>query len=154
MNQELEQYLRAFCSSSQDDWAELIPYTEYAHNTHQHSATQKSPFKLLHGYQPRAYPAIIGNTNVPTADARLEALQCVRKEAQASLKIAAEAMRIQHDRFGTDLPPFKKGDQVWLDGKNIHTDHPLEKLRPKHFGPFEIIDTIGTINFKLKLPNS
>ena len=63
-------------------------------------------------------------------------------------------MRIQHDRFGTDLPPFKKGDQVWLDGKNIHTDHPSEKLRPKRFGPFEIIDTIGTVNFKLKLPKS
>ena len=154
MNQELEQYLRAFCSSSQDDWATLIPYAEYAHNAHQHSATKKSPFELLHGYQPRAYPAIIGNTNVPTADARLEALQRARKEAQASLEIAAEAMRIQHDRFGTELPPFKKGDQVWLDGKNIHTDHPSEKLRPKRFGPFEIKDTIGTVNFRLKLPNS
>ena len=63
-------------------------------------------------------------------------------------------MRIQHDHFGMELPPFKKGDQVWLDGKNIHIDHPSEKLRPKCFGPFEIIDTIGTVNFKLKLPNS
>ena len=34
MNQELEQYLRAFCSSSQDNWATLIPYVEYAHNAH------------------------------------------------------------------------------------------------------------------------
>ena len=92
--------------------------------------------------------------NVPTADTCLEALQRARKEAQASLKIAAEAMRIQHDHFGTELPPFKKGDQVWLDGKNIHTNHPSEKLRPKHFGPFEITDTIGTVNFRLKLPNS
>ena len=53
-----------------------------------------------------------------------------------------------------DLLPFKKGDQVWLDSKNIHTNHPSEKLRLKWFGLFEIIDTIGTINFKLKLPNS
>ena len=30
----------------------------------------------------------------------------------------------------------------------------MEKLRPKYFGPFEITDTIGTVNFKLKLPNS
>ena len=73
---------------------------------------------------------------------------------QASLKILAEAMRIQHNHFRMDLLPFKKGDQVWLDGKNIHTNHPLEKLRPKHFGPFKIINTIGNINFKLKLPNS
>ena len=40
-------------------------------------------------------------------------------------------MRIQNDYFRTELPLFKKGDQVWLDGKNIHTDHPSEKLRPK-----------------------
>ena len=95
----------------------LIPYMEYTHNTYQHLATKKSPFELLHKYQPRAYPAIIGNTDVPTTDACLEALQCARKEAQASLKIAAEAIRIQHDYFGTKLPPFKKGDQVWLDRK-------------------------------------
>ena len=66
--------------------------------------------ELLHRYQPRAYPAIIGNMNVPTTNTRLEALQCARKEAQASLEIAGEAMRIQHDRFGTELLPFKKGD--------------------------------------------
>ncbi|ETW78190.1 hypothetical protein HETIRDRAFT_325217, partial [Heterobasidion irregulare TC 32-1] len=39
-------------------------------------------------------------------------------------------------------------------GKNIHTNHLSEKLRPKCFGPFKIIDTIRTINFKLKLSNS
>ena len=76
-------------------------------------------------------------------------MQHARKKAQAGLEIAAEAIRIQHDHFGTDLLLFKKGDQVWLDGKNIHTDYPSEKLRPKCFGPFEIINTIGTINFKL-----
>ena len=115
---------------------------------------KKSPFELLHGYWPWAYPAIIGNMNVPTTNACLKALQCARKEAQASLKIVAKAIRIQHDHLGTELPPFKKGDQVWLDGKNIHTDHSSEKLRSKHVGPFEIINTIGTVNFKLKLPKS
>ena len=94
MNQELEQYLRAFCSSLQDDWAGLIPYAQYAHNTHQHSAMKRSPFELLHGYQPRVYPAIIRNTDVPNPNTHLKALEHARKEAQASLKIAAKAMRI------------------------------------------------------------
>ena len=87
MNQELEQYLRAFCSSSQDNWATLIPYAEYAHNTHQHSAMKKSPFKPLHGYQPWAYPAIIGNTNVPTTDACLKALQHVKHKLASKLQL-------------------------------------------------------------------
>ena len=50
--------------------------------------------------------------NVPTANTHLEAMQHARKEAQASLEIAAEAIRIQHNHFGMELPPFKKGDQV------------------------------------------
>ena len=74
MNQKLEQYLRAFYSSSQDDWATLIPYMEYAHNAHQHSVMKKSLFELLHRYQPQAYSAIIVYMNVFTANAHLKAL--------------------------------------------------------------------------------
>ena len=81
MNQKLEQYLQAFCSSTQDNWANLIPYIEYAHNLHQHSATKISLFELLHGYQLRAYPAIIGNTNVPIANKCLELLKKAQEEA-------------------------------------------------------------------------
>jgi len=43
VNQELEQYLRIFCNFQQDNWAELIPFMEFAHNTRSHSATGKSP---------------------------------------------------------------------------------------------------------------
>ena len=93
--------------------------------------TKKSLFKLLHEYQPWAYPGVIGNTNIPTTNNCLKALQHARKEAQTSLEIAIEAMWIQHNHFGMDLLPFKKGDQVWLDSKNIHTNHPSEKLRLK-----------------------
>ncbi|ETW84636.1 hypothetical protein HETIRDRAFT_48509, partial [Heterobasidion irregulare TC 32-1] len=67
---------------------------EYTYNIYQHLATKKSPLELLHGYQPQAYLAIIRNINVPTTNTYLQALQCARKEAQANLKIIAEAMRI------------------------------------------------------------
>lgn len=39
VNQELEQYLRAFCNFNKDDWAEHLASAEFAHNIREHSAT-------------------------------------------------------------------------------------------------------------------
>ena len=47
VNQELEQYLRIFCNFQVDNWAELIPFMEFAHNARADSATNHSPFKSL-----------------------------------------------------------------------------------------------------------
>ena len=33
VNQELEQYLRAYCNRNQNNWADLLPYAEISHNT-------------------------------------------------------------------------------------------------------------------------
>ena len=46
VNQELEQYRRVFRNFQQDNWAELIPFMEFAHNARQHSATGRSPFEI------------------------------------------------------------------------------------------------------------
>ena len=32
VNQELEQYLHAFCNYEQTNWPELLPYAEFTHN--------------------------------------------------------------------------------------------------------------------------
>jgi len=58
VNQELEQYLRIFCNFQQDNWAELIPFMEFAHNAHPHSATGKSPFEVWYRYQPTFIPPL------------------------------------------------------------------------------------------------
>jgi len=53
VNQEIEQYLRSMVMHSPKGWLELLPFAEFAHNNRQHSATRKSPFEVLMGYQPR-----------------------------------------------------------------------------------------------------
>ena len=50
VNQELEQYLRVFCNFQADNWADLLPFMEFAHNARSHSATGKSPFEVWYGY--------------------------------------------------------------------------------------------------------
>jgi len=93
VNQELEQYLRIFCNFQQDNWAELIPFMEFAHNTRSHSATGKSPFMIWYGYHPRFTPPLQFVTNNPTVEERLVQLNRLRSEVTASLKLAAEVMK-------------------------------------------------------------
>jgi Integrase zinc binding domain/Integrase core domain len=44
VNQELEQYIRVFVNTRQDNWDTLLPLAECAYNNHAHSATQHTPF--------------------------------------------------------------------------------------------------------------
>ena len=153
-NQEVEQYLRAYCNRMQNNWAQLLPMAELAHNTHVHSATKKTPFELLHGYMPRWPNHLISDKMIPSAEERINDLNSAREEAKAAMKIAAESMKIQHDKYGSEGPDFQEGDQVWLEGKNLESQFPLVKLAPKCYGPFPIISQIGTGSYKLKLPGT
>lgn len=136
----------------QNNWAKLLPIATMAYNLHVHAATKKTPFELLHGYIPTMPNVLKGDPNIPTAEERLKNLQRAQNKAEASLKIAAESMRIQHDKYRVTGPDFQKGDKVWLEGTNLKTQYPLAKLAPKCQGPFEIIEPVGTGSYQLKLP--
>ena len=73
VNQEVEMYLRMFCQGQPDKWSELIPMAKFAHNSATHLSTQKSPFSLILGYEPRDYPKI-GQMFLPFLDNRLTLL--------------------------------------------------------------------------------
>jgi hypothetical protein len=48
---------------------------------------------------------------------------------------------------------LKKGDQVWLEGKNLSIKG-KRKLMPKRYGPFTIIEEVTSVAFCLDLPES
>ena len=52
----------------------------------------------------------------------------------------------------TNYKPYQEGDKVWLEATHLHTTHPTKKLSPKHYGPFEVLEVVGPVNFCLKLP--
>ena len=53
---------------------------------------------------------------------------------------------------GKEIPPeMNPGDWVLLNAKNIRTKRPTKKLAPKHYGPFKILDKIGSRSFRLEL---
>jgi hypothetical protein len=57
------------------------------------------------------------------------------------------------ERRKSNFVPFKVGDKVWLDSRNLKMIY-HKKMAPKHEGPFEITKVIGPITYRLKLPAS
>ena len=57
------------------------------------------------------------------------------------------------DRKQSIFTPFTKGQQVWLDSRNLKTNY-HKKISPKHEGPFAITEVLGPLTYRLKLPKS
>ena len=49
----MEAYLRAFVNFEQNDWARLLPMTEFAYNNAKNASNGYTPFELNYGYHPR-----------------------------------------------------------------------------------------------------
>ena len=151
VNQELEQYLRVFCNLQVNNWADLLPFMEFAHNTRAHSATGKSPFEVWYGYRPEFNPPAKFTMTIPTTEERLHTMNQVRSEVTATLEVASDIMK--RTRPSTPSHVFQTGDLVWLEGTNIHTTHPKAKLAPQQHGTFKVVSTTAT-NSKLVLPKT
>ena len=131
-------------------WKQLNPLMEFSHNQMVHSVTKKSPFYLMHGYEPKDIPLAFDRTNTPAAEQRVKELSDARKKASAAHELARQKMA---ERTTQGFTPFLKGEQVWLDGRNLKIGYPSRKLAPKREGPFKITDVLGPVTYHLELPH-
>ena len=49
LNQILEQYLQTFCNYHQDNWLELLPFTEFSYNNSTNASMKMTPFYAGYG---------------------------------------------------------------------------------------------------------
>ena len=78
----------------------------------------------------------------------------MRQEAEAALALAKAAMKQQFDKHHSESRDYKPGDLVWLEGTNIKTQGPAKKLDHLRHRPFIIIEKVGQVAYKLKLPQT
>jgi hypothetical protein len=76
----------------------------------------------------------------------------IHEDTWSSLKAAAETMKRQYDHKRRDSVKYKPGDKVYLEATNISTTWPSRKLSDKRYGPFVILEKVGELAYKLKLP--
>ena len=76
------------------------------------------------------------------------------KEMSAALTLANAAMKRSYDKHHLLSPDITLGSFVLLDSKGIETNSPSRKLDDKRFGPFEVLERIGDVSYRLLLPAS
>ena len=87
-NQELEAYVRIYCTYKPDEWSNKLSLVQFAHNSRTHEALQKSPFELIYGTKPIALPEASEKTNSPVANDCISQLYKSHKEALAAHELA------------------------------------------------------------------
>ena len=145
-NQRLEQYLQIFIDYHQQNWASLLPLAQYTLNAWPNATTKKAPFELILGHIPKVHQSARPFKS-PSVESRLQQLKQAREEAREALQKATDIT------LPTHFEPYHIGDQVWLEGRNLHTTHPSSKLAPRRYVPFTITRVVSRTSYQLKLPS-
>lgn len=151
-NQEVEKYLRLYVGRRQKDWAKHLPMAEFVINSRTHSTHGLSPFEAIYGYQPLFNIPIGQRTGHKDVDERIQILQEVRKDSHTALEAAKRAQKAAYEKGKKEAHKFKVGDLVWLDSKDVSLKRPSRKLSERQLGPFEILECIGDLDYRLRLP--
>ena len=152
VNQTLETYLRHFVSVELNDWDTLLSRAEFAHNSAYHSSTGQTPFYLNSGFQPRTPPGERLEVGHPESVAFVERWQSALTFARQYLIAAQQRQKAFADQNRTEKV-FSVEDKVLLSTKHLNIKHGevRRKLLPKWIGPFEVVQVVGPVAYKLKM---
>ena len=75
----------------------------------------------------------------------------VHKRASKTLEDTRATMSKYYDKGKQEHPAYEIGNLVMLNAKYIRTKRPTKKLAPKLYGPFRILEKIGSRSFRLEL---
>lgn len=135
-----------------------LPLAEWWYNTSFHTSLGTTPFEVVYGQAPGLHiPYVMGDSNVAAVDRSLAAREECLKLLKFHLQRAQDRMKSQADKHRTDVT-LEEGDLVYIKLQPYRqvsvAYRSCNKLAPRYFGPFPIIAKIGTVAYKLKLPES
>ncbi|KAJ0636963.1 putative nucleotidyltransferase, Ribonuclease H [Helianthus annuus] len=153
--QTIEDMLRACVIDFGNGWENHLPLVEFSYNNSYHTSIQAAPFEALYGRKCRSPLcwAEVGDSQITGPEIVVDATE---KIAQIRQRMAAarDRQKAYADKRRKPLE-FQVGDRVLLKvspWKGVVRFGKRGKLNPRYVGPFEIIEKIGKVAYKLNLP--
>jgi hypothetical protein len=152
INQTIKAYLRSFINYEMDNWVGLLPMAEFAYNNSVTQGTGMSPFYANYGQ----YPGLMNPGSMPNCEDNevgyINHLLSIQGLVTRNLKATQERIKKYADLKCKDAPEHKVRYLVMLDGRNIQTRRPKDRLDHKRHGPFAIEKVVSPTAMRLSLP--
>ncbi|KAA3488050.1 reverse transcriptase [Gossypium australe] len=149
LNKCLETYLCCMTGETPSTWFSWLPLAEWWYNTTYHSFIRCTPYEALYGQEPPLhFPYLAGASFVASVDRSLKQREVMRRLLKFHLSRAQDHMKQMADR--RDLVYLKL--QPYRQHSLRHFKN--QKLSPQYFGSFPVVAHIGTVAYKLQLPES
>ena len=167
----VEEMLRSVINYRQDNWVSKLPMIEFALNNTVSSAHGLTPFVCETGRNPITPLDYIlksnhGNSELHDNDTDLKSkahlflqdISSAHAQARDQLMIARDRMIRFADRRRSTVKGLSVGGKCYLKLEGIDFEifkrRPNKKLGNLWFGPFEILEQISPVSYKLDLPHN
>ncbi|KAL5828810.1 hypothetical protein ACOSQ3_018278 [Xanthoceras sorbifolium] len=153
--QVLEDMLRSCIIDFEGSWDDHLPLVEFAYNNSYQTSIDMAPYEALYGRKCRT-PLCwteLGEDRLVGSDLIRQTEEKV-KIIKERLKVASDRQKSYADLKRRDIA-YEVGDKVFLKvspWKKVMRFGQKGKLSPRFIGPYEILERVGPVAYRLALP--
>lgn len=155
VNQCLEAYIRCFVHTCPKKWSHWLALAELWYNSLHHSTLGMSPFEALYGHTPRHFGIVDFDCDVPELDTWMQEQAVVADSLHYHIHRACQRMKAQADKHRFERQ-FAVNDWVFMKLQpyiqRSDVTRANQKLAFKYYSPYQILQRIGEVSYKLALP--
>ncbi|GJY05421.1 putative reverse transcriptase domain-containing protein [Tanacetum coccineum] len=147
--------LRAYVIDFGNSWVKHLPLVEFSYNNSYHASIKAAPFKAL--YERRCHSPICWAV---VGDVQLTGPEIVQETTEKVIQIKqrTQAARDQQKSYANlkrKPMEFQVGDRVILNvspWEGVVRFGKRGKLNPRYVRPFKLLEKVGSVAYKLELP--